>query len=166
MKIAQELRAGNVIMVGKEPMVIQKTEYNKSGRNAAVVKIKMKGLLTGAGQESVYKADEKFEVLLAAWLLDAAVLQVAHAHLQSLRGAKAGVLQQRQSLPRSPECGRRAQRPSTGLLALPLARLTPALQVDGLAAPHAPQGAARPQAPVACLEAFGPPPELPRTGQN
>ncbi len=64
MKTAQELRAGNVIMVGKEPMVIQKTEYNKSGRNAAVVKIKMKGLLTGAGTETVYKADEKFEVLV------------------------------------------------------------------------------------------------------
>lgn len=64
MKIAQELRAGNVIMVGKEPMVIQKTEYNKSGRNAAVVKMKMKGLLSGAGMESVYKADEKFEVLI------------------------------------------------------------------------------------------------------
>jgi elongation factor P len=64
MKIAQELRAGNVIMVGKEPMVVQKTEYNKSGRNAAVVKMKMKGLLSGAGMESVYKADEKFEILV------------------------------------------------------------------------------------------------------
>ncbi|MDE2132134.1 MAG: elongation factor P, partial [Betaproteobacteria bacterium] len=28
MKQAQELRSGNVIMVGKDPMVIQKTEYN------------------------------------------------------------------------------------------------------------------------------------------
>ncbi|MDH4394702.1 MAG: elongation factor P [Limnobacter sp.] len=64
MKTAQELRAGNVVMVGKDPMVIQKTEYNKSGRNAAVVKMKMKNLLSGAGAESVYKADEKFEVLV------------------------------------------------------------------------------------------------------
>jgi elongation factor P len=64
MKIAQELRAGNVIMVGKEPMVVQKSEYNKSGRNAAVVKMKMKNLLSGAGMESVFKADEKFEVLV------------------------------------------------------------------------------------------------------
>ncbi len=64
MKIAQELRAGNVIMIGKEPMVIIKTEYNKSGRNAAVVKIKMKGLLSATGTESVFKADEKFEVLV------------------------------------------------------------------------------------------------------
>ncbi|MBU4610247.1 elongation factor P [Achromobacter sp. GG226] len=64
MKTAQELRVGNVIMVGSEPLVVQKAEYNKSGRNAAVVKLKMKNLLTASGTESVYKADEKFEVLM------------------------------------------------------------------------------------------------------
>jgi elongation factor P len=63
MKTAQELRSGNVIMVGSEPLVVQKTEYNKSGRNAAVVKMKLKNLLTGAPSESVYKADDKFEVV-------------------------------------------------------------------------------------------------------
>jgi elongation factor P len=64
MKTAQELRSGNVIMVGKDPLVVQKTEYNKSGRNAAVVKMKLKNLLTGSGTESVYKADDKFEVVI------------------------------------------------------------------------------------------------------
>jgi len=64
MKTAQELRSGNVIMVGSEPLVVQKTEYNKSGRNAAVVKMKLKNLLTGSGTESVYKADDKFEVVM------------------------------------------------------------------------------------------------------
>ena len=64
MKTAQEVRLGNVVMVGKDPMVVLKTEYNKSGRNSAVVKMKMKNLLTGAGMESVYKADEKFELLV------------------------------------------------------------------------------------------------------
>jgi elongation factor P len=63
MKLAQELRTGNVIMVGADPMVVQKAEYNKSGRNSAVVKMKMKNLLTGTGTESVYKADDKFDVL-------------------------------------------------------------------------------------------------------
>ena len=63
MKTAQELRSGNVIMVGNDPLVVQKTEYNKSGRNAAVVKMKLKNLLTGAPSESVYKADDKFEVV-------------------------------------------------------------------------------------------------------
>jgi elongation factor P len=64
MKIAQELRTGNVVMIGTEPMVVQKAEYNKSGRNAAVVKMKLKNLLNGSNQESVYKADEKFDVLV------------------------------------------------------------------------------------------------------
>ena len=49
MKIAQELRAGNVVMIGKDPMVVLKAEYSKSGRNASVVKMKLKNLLTGAG---------------------------------------------------------------------------------------------------------------------
>ncbi|MBB5019823.1 elongation factor P [Chitinivorax tropicus] len=64
MKTAQELRSGNVVMIGNDPMVVQKAEYNKSGRNAAVVKMKLKNLLTGSASESVYKADEKFEVVV------------------------------------------------------------------------------------------------------
>lgn len=64
MKTAQELRVGNVVMVGSEPLVVQKADYNKSGRNAAVVKLKFKNLLTGSGSELVYKADEKFEVVM------------------------------------------------------------------------------------------------------
>jgi elongation factor P len=63
MKQAQELRSGNVIMVGKDPMVILKTEYNKGGRSAAVVKMKLKNLLSGSGSETVYKADDKLELL-------------------------------------------------------------------------------------------------------
>jgi elongation factor P len=64
MKTAQELRSGNVIMVGSDPLVVQKTEYNKSGRNAAVVKMKLKNLLSGNPSEAVYKADDKFEVVV------------------------------------------------------------------------------------------------------
>jgi len=64
MKTAQELRSGNVIMVGSDPLVVQKAEYNKSGRNAAVVKMKLKNLLTGAPSETVYKADDKFEQVI------------------------------------------------------------------------------------------------------
>ena len=63
MKIAQELRAGNVVMIGKDPMVVQKAEFSKSGRNASVVKMKLKNLLTGSGTESVYRADDKFETV-------------------------------------------------------------------------------------------------------
>ena len=62
MKTAQEVRVGNVIMVGNDPMVVLKAEYNKSGRNAAVVKMKMKNLLTGSAMENVFRADDKFDV--------------------------------------------------------------------------------------------------------
>lgn len=61
MKTAQELRVGNVFMVGNNAMVIQKTEYNKSGRNAAVVKMKLKNLLNGQVSEAVYRADDKLD---------------------------------------------------------------------------------------------------------
>ena len=64
MKIAQELRSGNVIMMGKDPMVVLKGEYNKGGRNAATMKLKLKNLLTGSNTEVVYKADEKFDLLV------------------------------------------------------------------------------------------------------
>lgn len=64
MKTAQEFRVGNVIMVGNEPMVILKTEFNKSGRNSAVVKMKMKNLLNGSASEQVYKADDKFDQVI------------------------------------------------------------------------------------------------------
>jgi len=63
MKIAQEIRAGNVIMIGKDPMVVQKAEFNKSGRNASVVKMKLRNLLSGSGTETVYRADEKFDTV-------------------------------------------------------------------------------------------------------
>ena len=61
MKIAQDVRAGNVLMINNLPMVVQKADFSKSGRNASVVKMKLKNLLTGTGTETVYKADEKFE---------------------------------------------------------------------------------------------------------
>ncbi|XZG71405.1 elongation factor P [Chitinibacteraceae bacterium HSL-7] len=64
MKTAQEVRSGNVIMVDGQPLVVQKTEYNKSGRNAAVVKMKMKNLLTESASEAVFKADDKFDVVV------------------------------------------------------------------------------------------------------
>ena len=64
MKTAQELRTGNVVMIGNEPMVVQRAEYNKSGRNSAVVKLKLKNLLNNSGTETAVKADEKFDVLV------------------------------------------------------------------------------------------------------
>jgi elongation factor P len=64
MKTAQEVKTGNVIMVNGQPMVVLKTEFNKSGRNSAVVKMKMKNLLNEQAQESVFKADDKFDQII------------------------------------------------------------------------------------------------------
>lgn len=63
MKTAQEVRVGNVIMVGKDPLVVMKAEFNKSGRNASVVKMKLRNLLSGSTSETVYRADEKFDMV-------------------------------------------------------------------------------------------------------
>jgi elongation factor P len=64
MKLAQELRAGNVIMQGKDPMVVQKTEYSRGGRGAATVRIKLRNLLNGQNAEIVARADDKMDVVL------------------------------------------------------------------------------------------------------
>lgn len=64
MKTAQELRVGNVFMVGNDPMVVLKTEFTKSGRNSSVVKMKFKNLLTESPSEAVYKADDKFDIVV------------------------------------------------------------------------------------------------------
>jgi elongation factor P len=61
MKTAMEFRAGNVFMSGNDPMVVIKAEYNKSGRNSAVVKMKLRNLLNGSMTETVYKADDKLD---------------------------------------------------------------------------------------------------------
>ncbi len=63
-RIAGELRSGNVLMIGSEPQQVVKAVYNKSGRNAAVVRIKLKHVLTGRIAEVVHKADEKFEMII------------------------------------------------------------------------------------------------------
>jgi elongation factor P len=64
MKIAQEIRAGNVIMHGKDPMVVQRAEYSRGGRNSATVRMKLKSLLNEFGTEVVFKADDKVDQVI------------------------------------------------------------------------------------------------------
>ena len=61
MKLAQEIRAGNVIMQGKDPMVVLKTEYSRGGRNSATVRMKLKSLIANFNTEVVFKADDKID---------------------------------------------------------------------------------------------------------
>jgi elongation factor P len=64
MKIAQEIRAGNVIMHGKDPMIVLRAEYARGGRNSATVRMKLKSLLSNFGTEVVFKADDKMDQVI------------------------------------------------------------------------------------------------------
>ena len=64
MKVAQEIRVGNVIMQGKDPMIVLRTEYSRGGRGAATVRMKLKALLSNMGTESVFKADDKMDQIV------------------------------------------------------------------------------------------------------
>jgi elongation factor P len=64
MKIAQEIRAGNVIMNNGQPWVVLKTEYSRGGRNSATVRMKLKSLLNNQGTETVFKADDKMDQIV------------------------------------------------------------------------------------------------------
>lgn len=61
MKVAQELRQGSTIRIGNVPFIVMKAEFNKSGRNSAVMKLKMKNLLAGNIADTVLKADDKVD---------------------------------------------------------------------------------------------------------
>ena len=63
MKTAQELKPNNVVLIDGNPWLVQKAEYTKSGRNSAIMKTKLKNLLTGSSTETVYKFDDKVEVI-------------------------------------------------------------------------------------------------------
>ena len=64
MKTAQEIRVGNVIMYGKDPMVVLRTEYSRGGRNSSTVRMKLKSLIANFNTEVVYKADDKLEQVI------------------------------------------------------------------------------------------------------
>ena len=64
MKIAQEIRAGNVIMQNGQPWVVLKTEYSRGGRNSATVRMKLKSLIANFNTEVVFKADDKMDQII------------------------------------------------------------------------------------------------------
>ncbi|MCE9678746.1 elongation factor P [Shewanella sp. AS1] len=64
MKTAHEIRPGNVIMLDGSPWVVQKTETTRSGRNAAIVKMKLKNLLQESSTETTFKGDDKMEDII------------------------------------------------------------------------------------------------------
>jgi len=64
MKIAQEIRVGNVIMHGKDPMVVLRTEYQRGGRGSSTVRMKLKSLIANFGTEVVFRADDKMDQVI------------------------------------------------------------------------------------------------------
>lgn len=64
MRTAKELKAGTVIRLKDDPWLVQKAELHKSGRNSAVMKVKLKNILTGLKTETVYTADDKIDDII------------------------------------------------------------------------------------------------------
>ncbi|ATC96795.1 elongation factor P [Pseudoalteromonas tunicata] len=64
MKTAQEMKPNSVALIDGQPWLIQKAEFTKSGRSSAIVKMKLKNLLTGSSTETVYKVDDKMEPVI------------------------------------------------------------------------------------------------------
>ena len=61
---AGELNPGNVLMVDKSPFVVMKKSITRSGRNAAICKLRLRNLMTGSNTESVVKSEEKMEMVV------------------------------------------------------------------------------------------------------
>jgi elongation factor P len=58
------MKPNSVALIDGQPWLIQKAEFTKSGRNSAIVKMKLRNLLTGSSTETVYKADDKLEPVI------------------------------------------------------------------------------------------------------
>ncbi|MCL1060129.1 elongation factor P [Shewanella sp. Choline-02u-19] len=64
MKTAHEIRPGNVIMLDGSPWVVLKTETTRSGRNAAIVKLKLKSVLLDSTTETTFKGEDKLDDII------------------------------------------------------------------------------------------------------
>lgn len=64
MKTAQEIRAGQVIMIDGSPWKVQKNDFHRAGRGSAVNKMKLKNLLNGVATETAFKSDDKLEQIV------------------------------------------------------------------------------------------------------
>jgi len=56
-----EIKVGKVLQVNNEPFVVTKTDHHKMGRGGAVLKVKLRNLVSGAVLEKTYQGSEKAE---------------------------------------------------------------------------------------------------------
>jgi elongation factor P len=59
--VMQDIKVGTSFLLDGQPFICLKSEFSKSGRNAAVMKLKIKNLFNAQIIESVYKAADKVE---------------------------------------------------------------------------------------------------------
>ena len=56
-----EIKTGKVIKIGNEPYVVVRTDHHKMGRGGAVLKTKLRNLITGSVLEKTFQGNEKAE---------------------------------------------------------------------------------------------------------
>ena len=56
-----EIKIGKVIIVNNEPYVVTKTDHHKMGRGGAVLKVKLKNLISGNVLERTFQGNDKAE---------------------------------------------------------------------------------------------------------
>ena len=56
-----EIKLGKVLKINKEPYVVIKTEHHKMGRGGAVLKTKLRNMVSGNVMEHTYQGNEKAE---------------------------------------------------------------------------------------------------------
>lgn len=56
-----EIKLGKVLKINGEPFVVIKTDHHKMGRGGAVLKTKLKNLITGAVREETYQGSDRVE---------------------------------------------------------------------------------------------------------
>jgi elongation factor P len=56
-----EIKTGKVIQISGEPFVVLKTDHHKMGRGGAVLKVKLRNLISGAILDKTYQGNDKAE---------------------------------------------------------------------------------------------------------
>jgi len=56
-----EIKPGKIILANSEPYIVVKTDHHKMGRGGAVLKVKLKNLISGAALEKTFQGNEKAE---------------------------------------------------------------------------------------------------------
>ena len=56
-----EIKIGKVLQINNEPFVVSKTDHHKMGRGGAVLKVKMKNLISGTVLEKTFQGNDKAE---------------------------------------------------------------------------------------------------------